>query len=78
MRFLLAALLWPIVSRLHKELRIPWALACLTGVMSLVLLNLLITFGLVLAIFKFVQDLPGSATRAGKKRSMEIFAPRWR
>jgi predicted PurR-regulated permease PerM len=62
---LLAAMLWPSTMWLHRRLRFRWGVACLMVVGALVLLNLLITAGFVLAIPKLLQPLP----RAGDERA---------
>jgi predicted PurR-regulated permease PerM len=57
---LLAAMLWPATMWLHQKLRFGWNAACLTVVIGLVLLNLLITAGFILAIPQLLQPLPRS------------------
>src|SRR4051794_21567866 len=55
---LLASILWPSANRLHDFYRLPWPLACSIAVGMLVLLNLVVTLGFVLAVPKLLQSLP--------------------
>jgi predicted PurR-regulated permease PerM len=55
---LLATILWSSADRLHTFYRLPWALACLVSVTVLVLVNLVVVGGFVLAVPRLVQDLP--------------------
>lgn len=55
---LLAAILWPSANRLHDYYRLPWPLACAGAVLVLVILNLVVTMGFVLAFPRLLQDLP--------------------
>src|SRR5438132_10190528 len=57
---LLAALMWPVASWLNRRLRLPWSVACLVSVGSLVLLTLLVALSFALAVTKIVQDLPAN------------------
>lgn len=54
---LLATILWSSANRLHTFYRLPWAAACIVSVLVLVLANLVVTTGLVLAVPRLVQDL---------------------
>jgi len=56
---MLAAILYPAATWLHKKLRFPWYLACFTAVFGLVLINLAVSVGFVIAIPRMLQDLPG-------------------
>src|SRR5581483_4192230 len=55
---LLATILWSSADRLHNFYRLPWVLACLVSVTVLVLVNLVVVGGFVLAVPRLVQDLP--------------------
>lgn len=55
---LLAAILWPSANRLHDYYKLPWPLACAGAVVVLVILNLVVTLGFVLAVPRLLQDLP--------------------
>jgi predicted PurR-regulated permease PerM len=55
---LLGAMLWPGVRWLNQTLRFSWPFACILAVAGLVLLNLFVTLGFLLAVPKFLQDMP--------------------
>ncbi|MBI3407769.1 MAG: AI-2E family transporter [Planctomycetes bacterium] len=55
---LLAAVLGPAASWLHRTLKFSWIGSCLTVIFGLLLLNLLITFVIVLAATRLVQQVP--------------------
>lgn len=55
---LLATILWPSANRLNSFYRFPWPVACIGAVMVLVVLNLAIMGGFVVAVPKLLQDLP--------------------
>src|SRR5436190_5399330 len=60
---LLATILWSSADRLNSFYRLPWPIACLVSVTVLVLLNLVVVGGFVLAIPRLVQDLPADPGR---------------
>jgi predicted PurR-regulated permease PerM len=55
---LLGAMLWPAVRWMSNTLRFSWAFASLLAVLGLVLLNLFVTLGCILAVPKLLQDMP--------------------
>jgi predicted PurR-regulated permease PerM len=55
---LLAAMLWPWASWMHRRLRLPWFLACGTAIGLLVLLVLLVLALVVVSIPQILNDLP--------------------
>src|SRR5207344_3646595 len=55
---LLAVILWPAASWLHRKLRLPWFLACLTVILLLVVVNLGVFAGFALAVPSIIQELP--------------------
>jgi len=55
---LLAVILWPAASWLHRKLRFPWSVACVTVIVLLILLNLLVFAGFALAVPQIMQELP--------------------
>ncbi len=55
---LLATILWPSAHRLNTFYRLPWPVACIGAVMVLVILNLIVMGGFVLAVPRLLQDLP--------------------
>jgi predicted PurR-regulated permease PerM len=55
---LLATILWPSADRLNTFYRLPWPVACIGAVMVLVVLNLAVMGGIVLAVPRLLQDLP--------------------
>jgi predicted PurR-regulated permease PerM len=55
---LLAVLLWPAAIWLHRRLKFPWFLACLTVILLLILANLLVFIGFALAVPSIMQELP--------------------
>lgn len=63
---LLAAVLWPAVKWLNQSLRIPWSVSCLAIVIGLVLLNLMVTFGLALAVPRMLQGMPNLRDTQGQ------------
>jgi predicted PurR-regulated permease PerM len=68
---LLAALVWPAAYFLHKGLRFTWAFSCFLVVFGLVVLNLAVTIGFLVAIPKMVQDIPNLTTDYGQKQAYE-------
>src|SRR5262245_35111642 len=54
-----ATILWPSANRLHAYYRFPWTLASVTAVGVLVLFNLIILTGIVLAVPRLLQSVPG-------------------
>ncbi|HKA06147.1 MAG TPA: AI-2E family transporter [Gemmataceae bacterium] len=55
---LLAVILWPAASWLHRKLKFPWSMACVTVIVLLILLNLLVFAGFALAVPQIMQELP--------------------
>jgi AI-2 transport protein TqsA len=55
---LLAVILWPAASWLHRKLQFPWSVACVTVIVLLILLNLLVFAGFALAVPQIMQELP--------------------
>jgi AI-2 transport protein TqsA len=66
---LLATILWSSANRLHEYYKLPWALACLVSVTVLVLFNLILTLGFIVAIPRLVQDIGAT----DEKRQQEIY-----
>src|SRR5262245_54487440 len=66
---LLATILWSSANRLHSFYRLPWTLACMVSVFVLVLLNLVVTVGFIVAIPRLVQDI----TPINADRQQEIY-----
>jgi predicted PurR-regulated permease PerM len=60
---LLASILWPSANRLHDYYRLPWPLACAGAVCVLILLNLIVTVGFVMAVPRLLQDIPRDETK---------------
>ena len=50
-------------NRLHDYYRLPWPLACAGAVCVLILLNLIVTVGFVLAVPRLLQDIPRDETK---------------
>jgi AI-2 transport protein TqsA len=73
---LLATLVWPAAYVLHQRLRLPWTISCFLVVGLLVLLNLAISAGFVLAVPKIVQDMPDLRTYPGQKAAYGIIRER--
>src|ERR1700720_34171 len=57
---LLAAVLGPAASWLHRVLKFSWPMACLTVIFGLVLMNLLLVVVFPVAATRMVQQLPSS------------------
>src|SRR4029453_5526021 len=55
---LLAVILFPAASWMHRRLKFPWFLACLPVILLLVMLNLLVFAGFALAVPQIIQELP--------------------
>ncbi len=55
---LLAVILWPAASWLHRRLKMPWFAACLTVILGLILVNLGVFIGFALAVPQIVQEIP--------------------
>ena len=55
---LLAVILWPAASWLHRRLKLPWFAACLTVILGLILVNLGVFIGFALAVPQIVQEIP--------------------
>ena len=55
---LLAVILWPAASWLHRKLKFPWSIACVTVIVLLILLNLVVFAGFALAVPQIMQELP--------------------
>ncbi|MBL8799507.1 MAG: AI-2E family transporter [Planctomycetia bacterium] len=65
---LLAAVLWPGAGWLHQKLRMPWSLACLTGVTGVFVLNLIVTLGFRLAAARLLKGMPNPNYPAGQQQ----------
>src|ERR1700732_415954 len=57
---LLAAVLGPAASWLHRVLRFSWPMACLSVICGLVVVNLLLILVFTVAATRMVQQLPSS------------------
>jgi AI-2 transport protein TqsA len=55
---LVATILWPSANKLHTYYKFPWTLASVTAVAVLVLFNLVIVGGIVLAVPRLLQSVP--------------------
>src|SRR6476660_9423355 len=55
---LLAVILWPAASWLHRKVRFPWSIACVTVSLLLILVNLVVFAGFALAVPQIMQGLP--------------------
>ncbi|HEX3151303.1 MAG TPA: AI-2E family transporter [Gemmataceae bacterium] len=55
---LLAVILWPAASWLHRKLKFPWFLACLTVILGLIVVNVGVFVGFALAVPSIMQELP--------------------
>jgi AI-2 transport protein TqsA len=55
---LLAVILFPAASWMHRRLKFPWFLACLSVILLLVLLNLVVFAGFALAVPQIIQEIP--------------------
>jgi AI-2 transport protein TqsA len=55
---LLAVILWPAASWLHRRLKFPWFLACLTVIFLLIVANLAVFTGFAFAVPSIMQELP--------------------
>ena len=72
---LLATILWPSANRLNTFYRLPWPVACIGAVLVLVVLNLIVMGGFVLAVPRLLQDLPQEPN--GSSSCTTSFAPGW-
>jgi predicted PurR-regulated permease PerM len=55
---LLAVILWPAASWLHRRLKLPWFICCLTVLLGLIVVNLGVFVGFALAVPQIIQELP--------------------
>jgi predicted PurR-regulated permease PerM len=55
---LLAVILWPAASWLHRRLKLPWFVCCLTVLLGLIVVNLGVFVGFALAVPQIMQELP--------------------
>src|SRR4029079_4450701 len=55
---LLAVILWPAASWLHRRLKLPWFICCLTVILGLIVVNLGVFVGFALAVPQIMQELP--------------------
>ena len=55
---LLATILWPSANKLHSYYKLPWTLASVISVAVLVLFNIVIVGGIVLAVPRLLQNVP--------------------
>jgi len=55
---LLAVILWPAASWLHRKLAFPWFLSCFSVILGLVLVNVAVFAGFAFAVPQIVQELP--------------------
>jgi AI-2 transport protein TqsA len=55
---LLAVILWPAASWLHRRLRLPWFVCCLSVILGLIFINLAVFVGFALAVPQIIQELP--------------------
>jgi len=55
---LLATILWPSAHRLNTFYRLPWPVACVGAVLVLVVINLVVMGGFVIAIPSLLRELP--------------------
>jgi predicted PurR-regulated permease PerM len=65
---LLAVILWPAASWLHRRLKFPWFLACLTVILGLIVVNIGVFVGFALAVPSIMQDLPNPRDPEEMKR----------
>lgn len=64
---ILAAVLWPCAVWLHRRLRMPWSVACLTALTGLILLNLIVTLGFTFSIARLLQNMPNPDSADGQQ-----------
>lgn len=55
---LLAVILWPAASWLHRRIKLPWFVCCLTVILGLIVANLGVFVGFALAVPQIIQELP--------------------
>lgn len=65
---LLAAMLWPAAQWLNQRCRLRWSVACLVVVAGIVLLNVAVTLGLLLATASLIYELPDTTTEEGQRK----------
>jgi predicted PurR-regulated permease PerM len=73
---LLGAMLWPAVCWMNRVLRFSWTFACLVAVALLVLLNLFVTLGFLLAVPKLLQDMPDLRDEIAQQKMYSLFRER--
>ena len=65
---MLAAVLGPAAAWLHRGLKIPWSLACLTVIVGLLLFNVLLTFIFSVAVARVASGLPSYTDEQGFRK----------
>jgi predicted PurR-regulated permease PerM len=55
---LLAVILWPMASWLHRRLKLPWFACCLAVILLLIVVNLGVFAGFAMAVPQIIQELP--------------------
>ena len=65
---ILAAVLWPGAVSLHRQLKMPWSVACLTALTGLLLLNVVVTLGFTFSIARLLQNMPNPNSADGQQR----------
>jgi len=65
---ILAAVLWPGAVSLHRQLKMPWSVACMTALSGLILLNLIVTLGFTFSIARLLQNMPNPNSADGQQR----------
>lgn len=79
---LLAVILWPAASWLHRRVGLPWFVACLTVILGLIVVNVAVFVGFALAVPQIMQELPNprdpdemKRVYANARNSLDSFAP---
>ena len=55
---LLAVILWPAASWLHRKLKLPWFVCCIAAISLLIIINVAVFAGFAFAIPQIIQELP--------------------
>ena len=68
---LLAVILWPAASWIHRKIKLPWFMCCLVVIFGLIVVNLAVFMGFAVAVPQIVQELPNPREPDDLKRAYQ-------
>jgi len=79
---LLAVILWPAASWLHRKSKLPWFVCCVAAIFLLIIINVAVFAGFAFAIPQIIQELPNprnpeelKEVYANARQSLQSIAP---